>query len=67
MWKGRGKRGKHKLRATHLAKRRVTRNSPNAHFCENCFSVFFSYHFKISKFQGKEASSSIQTFKVSYH
>jgi hypothetical protein len=26
-------------------KRRVTRNTPNAHFCENCFLVFFSYCF----------------------
>ena len=31
-------------------KRRVTRNSPNAHFCENCFLVFFSLLF-LSYFQ----------------
>ena len=29
-----------------ITKRRVTRNTPNAHFCENCFSVFFSYYFR---------------------
>jgi hypothetical protein len=55
----------HVMPAAVAEKRRVTRNTPIAHFCEHCFFVFFSYFVFGKNFSANRTSSGPAAFKDS--